>query len=86
MRRGNKKKGNQLLHRYMYSSSGRVQSKCADQLVDFPFPQPVSSPPLLVQVSEIDEEPWKEEATSVTSTVVYWTLSRRHNLLNSCFK
>lgn len=47
-------------------SSRRVQTDCAAHLVNFPFPQAVSSPPLLVQVPEINEESWRGEETSVT--------------------
>lgn len=40
---------------------GCVQYQGADQLLDFPFPRAVSSPPLLIQVSEIDEESQEHE-------------------------
>lgn len=42
-------------------SSRWVQTDCAGHLVNFPFPRAVSSPPLLVQVPEIDEESQKHE-------------------------
>lgn len=38
-----------------------MENKSAVELVDFPFPRAVSSPPLLVQVAEIDEESQKHE-------------------------
>lgn len=34
---------------------------CAGHSVDFPFPGAEPSPPLLVQVTEVDEESWRGE-------------------------
>ena len=51
------KTGKQLVPLQVDGSSEEcVQSGAADGLVDFPFPRAVSPPPLLVQVTEVDEE------------------------------
>lgn len=47
-----------------------MQSKGADHLVNFPFLRAVSSPPLLVQVSEVDEESCGQEMTSVSMKLI----------------
>lgn len=63
------RKGNQRKTAAFFVKWAAVQRVCkigGDHLVDFPFLRAVPSPPLLVQVSEIDEESCEGEGTSVS--------------------